>query len=307
MCSQKNTYLCTQITTNKLIYMDNYPQNYNQHNPQKSRQPQTIEELRQWYVKHNLPPEEVTRFFIGRDISEPKAFGIYKNERGECVVYKNKASGERAVRYQGTDEAYAVGELLLKLKSEIVIRKEKKQGKNQKQSPRLSFDGSSRQSSYSRSSRMSGTSAANPASDDGIFGKNTKKKGCIGTIVAIFGAIVMALFGGSVPNGYYSYQGSNYYHQNSSWYRYNPASDSWSQTQSLDEFINKDNANQYRIGGIVGKRFEDTEWYDDGRYNWNENDSWDDDDNDYYWDDDDDDGGGGGGWDDDDTDWDSDW
>lgn len=65
-------------------------------------QPLTIEELRQWYEGKGLPPEEVTRFFIGKDIREPKAFGIYYEEdTGNYVVYKNKASGERSVRYRG--------------------------------------------------------------------------------------------------------------------------------------------------------------------------------------------------------------
>lgn len=66
-------------------------------------QPKTIEELRQWYIDKNLPPEDVTRFFIGKNILEPKAFGIYENEFHEFVVYKNKADGERAIRYQGPD------------------------------------------------------------------------------------------------------------------------------------------------------------------------------------------------------------
>lgn len=64
------------------------------------QKPQTIEELQAWYTDHHLPPEEVTRFFIGKNILEPKAFGVYKNEVGEFVVYKNKASGERAIRYR---------------------------------------------------------------------------------------------------------------------------------------------------------------------------------------------------------------
>ena len=70
-----------------------------------SEQPKTIEELQAWYAAHNLPPEEITRFFIGKNITEPKAFGIYKTDTGDCVVYKNKANGERAIRYQGADEA----------------------------------------------------------------------------------------------------------------------------------------------------------------------------------------------------------
>lgn len=86
-------------------------------------QPKTIEELRQWYIDRNLPPEDVTRFFIGKNILEPKAFGIYENEFHEFVVYKNKADGERAIRYQGPDEAFAVKELQGRLKQEILNQK----------------------------------------------------------------------------------------------------------------------------------------------------------------------------------------
>lgn len=85
--------------------------------------PKTIEELQRWYMDRNLPPYEVTRFFIGVDYRQPRAFGIYR-DGGEFVVYKNKADGERAIRYRGSDEAYAVNELYLKLKSEILNQKE---------------------------------------------------------------------------------------------------------------------------------------------------------------------------------------
>ena len=89
-------------------------------------QPKTIEQLKQWYKDHNLPPEEKTRFFIGKNIKQPKAFGIYKDENGDFVVYKNKSNGERAVRYQGSDEGYAVNELYQRLRSEIAEKKKKK-------------------------------------------------------------------------------------------------------------------------------------------------------------------------------------
>ena len=84
--------------------------------------PQTIAELKDWYRARNLPSEEITRFFIGRNIREPKAFGIYE-ENGNFIVYKNKSDGSRAIRYQGTDEAYAVNEMYLKLKEEILNQK----------------------------------------------------------------------------------------------------------------------------------------------------------------------------------------
>ena len=84
--------------------------------------PKTIKQLQVWYKTRGLPPEEVTRFFIGKDIKEPKAFGIYE-ENGMFIVYKNKSDGTRAIRYQGTDEAYAVNELYLRLKEEILNQK----------------------------------------------------------------------------------------------------------------------------------------------------------------------------------------
>lgn len=92
------------------------------------RVPKTIEELKLWYSDMNLPSEETTRFFIGKNIKEPRAFGIYKNDSGEFVVYKNKDTGERKIRYQGTDESFAVNELYLRLKEEI--NNQKSHGKN---------------------------------------------------------------------------------------------------------------------------------------------------------------------------------
>lgn len=84
--------------------------------------PTTIEELKAWYEDRHLPPYETTRFFIGIDTKEPKAFGIYKDGMS-YIVYKNKADGSRAVRYSGNDEAYAVNELFLRLKEEILNQK----------------------------------------------------------------------------------------------------------------------------------------------------------------------------------------
>lgn len=92
--------------------------------------PKTIEELKAWYEARHLPPPEVTRFFIGVDYKEPRAFGIYK-EGNKCIVYKNKDDGTRAIRYQGEDEAYAVNEIFLKLKSEILNQKARNQNRRQ--------------------------------------------------------------------------------------------------------------------------------------------------------------------------------
>ena len=82
----------------------------------------TMDDL--WLVidKYHIPLERI-RFFIGEDYKQPKAFGIYKDEEsGDFIVYKNKANGERAIRYQGKDEDYAVNEIWSKLVSEAQKR-----------------------------------------------------------------------------------------------------------------------------------------------------------------------------------------
>lgn len=86
-----------------------------------TRIPETIDELKAFCVEQGMPLERM-RFFIGEDFKEPKAFGIFQADNGDFVVYKNKADGSRAVRYQGPDEAYAVHELYEKLKSEVELR-----------------------------------------------------------------------------------------------------------------------------------------------------------------------------------------
>ena len=238
----------------------------------ETRQPKTIEELKQWYEDRHLPAEEVTRFFIGKNITEPKAFGIYKDKKGEFVVYKNKANGVRSVRYKGPDEAIAVGEILLRLKSEIV---------NQKM-------GNNGGSNWQPAEK----SAISPGCSCGILG------GVVSFLIASCMALFLWFCVDSVPNGYYRYEGQNYYHQGTAWFIYNVMNQDWSQAPSLNNVINKDNAGQYRVNDFDGKKFESTQWY----YG-NDNKSYDDDydnDDDYDWDDDD-------TWDSDDTDWDSDW
>ena len=88
-------------------------------------QPTTIEGLKEWYESKGLPPYETTRFFIGIDYKYPRAFGIYKDENtGNFIVYKNKDNGQRAVRYEGSDEAYAVKELFMRLNQETLPHSE---------------------------------------------------------------------------------------------------------------------------------------------------------------------------------------
>lgn len=233
--------------------------------------PKTIEELAAWYAEKNLPPEEVTRFFIGKDVRESKAFGIYK--KGEdFIVYKNKANGERAERYRGTDEAYAVNELYMKLKEEILTQK-------------------SRQQSLQNNSKYgySGSYTSPP--------KRTNPLRRI--ILIIFAIIVLPGFIGGVlsvlfaDNGYYKINGNTYYSDYDDWYVWD--SDGWYRTYKPEIVGDYDN---YQIEYDSGQGYEDfsaSPHY--GNDDW-DTDDWDD--SDYDWDDDYD-------WDSDYSDWDSDW
>ena len=117
--------------------------NYNRH---ANGVPQTIEELKAWAKEMNLPLEEM-RTFIGEDYKGAKAFGIYKDQTdGTFVVYKNKEDGTRAVRYKGTDEAYAVNELYQKMKERVAVQKAHQQPKAAKPAPGASAAAQQRQS-----------------------------------------------------------------------------------------------------------------------------------------------------------------
>lgn len=176
-----------------------------------SSQPLTIEQMKEWYNSKGLPPYEVTRFFIGENYQKPKAFGIYKDEKtGNFVVYKNKASGERAVRYEGTDEAYAVNELFQRLKQEIIEQK----AHNVK----------------------NGEPISTPMPQ-----KSKSSLGCLGWGIigfVLFAVIFIAYFGfiepATVPlAGYYTRDNGVYYHisadSRDGWYQYDKAGDKWSE------------------------------------------------------------------------------
>ena len=164
--------------------------------------PKTIEQLQDWYKARNLPPEEVTRFFVGKNIREPKAFGVYE-ENGTFYVYKNKADGTRAIRYQGADEAYAVNELYMKLKEEILNQKRINLEKNTNNGNNTNY------TSYTPQ-------------------KKKKKKGCLITFIIL---TVIAIFAGITagPSSEYYISNSNdlFYYSGSEWWNYNAQDKEW--------------------------------------------------------------------------------
>lgn len=172
-----------------------------------NKTPETIEELKQWYIDRNLPPETTTRFFIGTNYKGARAFGIYQDdETGEFVVYKNKGDGSRAIRYQGRDEKHAVQELYLKLKEEIANQKANN-GHNVNRSYGSSYNNYGAHRNYP-GRRIELYSPSNIMSMISIF------------FVVIVLAISVSISIFSPKRGYYLYHGDYYYYQNGSWYGY---------------------------------------------------------------------------------------
>ena len=237
--------------------------NYNRH---ANGVPQTIEELKAWAKEMNLPLEEM-RTFIGEDYKGANAFGIYMDETdGTFVVYKNKEDGTRAVRYKGTDEAYAVNELYQKMKERVAVQKAHQQPKAAKPASGASVAAQQRQS-----------------------GKNLSKALfpiCLITIVAvIILSVVFALIGESGPDtGYYTYGGRSYYYYED-WYEWE--NDSW-QYAPYESWMDSDYESYYDSysydSGSDYEDFEDSSYYTPSDDSSDDDDSWDDDSWDSGWD-----------------------
>lgn len=229
-----------------------------------NEQPKTIEQLQEWYKARNLPPENVTRFFIGKDVKEARAFGIYKNSAGDFVVYKNKSDGSRAIRYQGADEEYAVNEIYQKLKVEIT---------NQK------ANNVNRSTPNSSNNKKSGSGSLLSGLFYLIIWLLMKPIG-IG-LLAIIAGIFIAIFDHSPSEGYYRYQGNDYYYQDDNWYMYDDYNDSWGYATNydfLDDLINDETDYEYRVYDHEGNSFEDSSYYDSGSsysYSYDYDSSWD--------------------------------
>jgi hypothetical protein len=187
--------------------------------------PKTIEELKEYCAERGMPLLKM-RFFIGENYRKPKAFGIYRDGEN-YIVYKNKANGQRAIRYQGPDEAFAVNELFLKLLDECHSRGIYPDGKT----PEKSSSGQQR--------------------------NRQKTQGILPPIICIIVMIVltaiMALYSMHQHrnDGYYGDgDGTVYYRYGSTWYYSSVSDSSWYETNefpaenyedySLGEYWNSD-------------------------------------------------------------------
>lgn len=223
--------------------------------------PATIEELKQWYEEHQLPPEEVTRFFIGKDYRGARAFGVYQ-QGGRYVVYKNKENGSRAVRYDGPDEAYAVKELWTRLKQEITNQKASQPGEENEPVGRMGNAGSA--------------------------------IATIGIVIAMVLAVLAFTSAFGPSDGYYAYTAEDaliedYYYLGGSWYYFDNGQEyndyTWHKTKVPSELSK--NWEQYYQGKDYSETygvsdFMDTTYYtdyesshDSDSYDWGSTDSWD--------------------------------
>lgn len=239
--------------------------------------PKTIEELKAFCDSKGLKLDRM-HVHLGEDFKEPKAFGIYKNEKnGHFVVYKNKANGQRAIRYDGTDEAYAVNELYLKIKDLLNEAKAATSGRP-----------------------SSSTRRPAPKKTPVLYYII-----CIFFLVVIVGSLIYACIAAMIDkryNGYYEHRGTTYYRHGSYWYEYDEDTESWSSVGDMssrvdrEDFIGNDydndiEAEEFPVDDYSSDWASDDDWDSDNDYDWN--DSYDD----YDW------GGGdagGGGWD---SDW----
>lgn len=163
--------------------------------------PTSIEELSAYFQKNGIS-EEQTRFFIGKDTQQAKAFGIFKDENGVVTVYKNKSDGSRAVRYQGTDEAYAVNEIYQKF-----VEERSKQIAAGNVTPRSS------QRSNSGSHGTSGNHSSRNKKRKGFFGHLFTPSGTLFLIIFIM-IMIYAVHGAisSSNSGYGTYHSTPYYY-----------------------------------------------------------------------------------------------
>ena len=205
--------------------------------------PTTIEELKQWYSEHNLPSYETTRFFIGINYEQPRAFGIYKDDNtGKFIVYKNKDTGERAIRYEGKDEKYAVNELYLK--EEILNQKSR---------------------NHSTSKKMS----------------RTDKIALFLSIGFIIIVSIMNIL--SPDRGYYNINNREYYYVNGDWYIYTnnnwERTSKPSYSGSLDDYYDgydyetSDNYSDIKDSSVYDDDWDSSDWDHDS--SWDSSDSWD--------------------------------
>ncbi len=277
----------------------------------------SIQDILQLASQYGMPLERM-RFFIGVNNTEPKCFGIYQDDAGYWVVYKNKANGERAVRYRGRDEAEASQIIWDKIEEEIKKRKKEKDWWQHQQDlandPEYAEEYERELENRVLKPRY-GTRRNQP--------KNKMKTVMTSVfIIAMLASAAAGLSGrirhSSRPSsGYYTHDSELYYYQYPSWYIWDSYAGDWDtydydayydndwhdwnydgryyvyegEDDNYYSFQNSDYFNSYSSSSSSSSDY-DSDWSSDWDSSWDS-----DDDYDYDYSD----------WDSSDTDWDSDW
>ena len=251
----------------------------------------SIQEILDLAEAYHMPLEKM-RFFIGQDIREPKAYGIYQMQDGRWIVYKNKSDGTRAVRYAGNSEAEASRIIFEKLSDEIAARK--KDAAWWEHQEQMASDG---EYAYEYEKEI-----ASRKGFDLREIKNTPARKISRVYTAsLIGLAGMAFIAGSfikdlrsgpsLQNGYYKNpDGDVMVYCNDQWYAYD---DGWYPAQVSDTDAYEYEGSYYNDESW-SEDFTDTSYYETWSSDYDQSDH---DDYDYDYDD----------WDTGDTDWDTDW
>ena len=152
---------------------------------------------------------------------------IISDSTGNYVVYKNKDTGIRAIRYKGKDEAFAVNELYLRLKKEILNQKllELKRQELEANANIPKDDEYIDQNAMMKELQTKEKMKEALKESRHNFFKEIIKLVIIIGILLILGGIYFKFF--YHPTGYYDYNGTYYYYRNGNWYVYH---NSWEKT-----------------------------------------------------------------------------
>ena len=236
--------------------------------------PKTIEELKEWYEKNNLPDEKITRFFIGKNLNEKKVFGIYKSNNGNFIVYKNKNDGSRVIRYEGLSEEKAVKEFYLRLKAEIANQKEQSKNKiinnrdNTNRTNKDDFNSYEIPINYSSNPfRISANSLLNSflliLFIPFFFWFFSEVAGPFKDLYNEVENSIVVEEAGIVPDGFYSYNGNDYFLFNNNWYIHDLNTDNWLSDYYIKDTINSSNFNEFTTPYSVYSVFNMDKFYND--------------------------------------------
>ena len=176
--------------------------------------PRTVTELLALCDSFEVDPAAHS-FFIGKDEKDASGYGLFLDEFGDYVFYRNHTDGRRAIRYKGRDEGYAVGELYRRMKAAHVFRRP---------AARQESDESSR--SHHHHSHRSHRQRRKARRMRRIIAA------AVAVVACIVAAVVLRWQSLQPKDGYYHYQGRYYYLQHRQWYAYDSVMDKWGKTEA---------------------------------------------------------------------------